>query len=40
MPNELAGTLRCHLQRLVREGQASVDEAGLRWTAIDEKGVK
>jgi glyoxylase-like metal-dependent hydrolase (beta-lactamase superfamily II) len=39
MPNELAGTLRCHLQRLVRGGEASVDEAGLRWTGIDEKGV-
>lgn len=38
MPNELAGTLRCHLERLVRNGEASVDEAGLRWTGIDEKG--
>ncbi len=38
MPNELAGSLRAHLQLLVREGRASEDAAGLRWTTTNEKG--
>jgi hypothetical protein len=38
MPNELAGSLRAHLQLLVREGRVSEDAAGLRWTTTNEKG--
>ena len=34
MPNELAGTLRAHLRKLVREGRASEDASGLNWTAV------
>ena len=35
MPNELAGSLRAHLQELVREGRAREDPSGLRWAAVD-----
>jgi glyoxylase-like metal-dependent hydrolase (beta-lactamase superfamily II) len=32
MPNELAGSLRAHLQDFVRQGRAQEDPSGLRWT--------
>jgi glyoxylase-like metal-dependent hydrolase (beta-lactamase superfamily II) len=34
MPNELAGTLRAHLRKLVRHGHASEDASGLHWSAV------
>lgn len=38
MPNELGGSLRAHLELLVRDGEAGVDAEGLHWTRIDERG--
>jgi glyoxylase-like metal-dependent hydrolase (beta-lactamase superfamily II) len=38
MPNELGGSLRAHLQLLVRNGEASVEADGLRWTSTTHKG--
>jgi glyoxylase-like metal-dependent hydrolase (beta-lactamase superfamily II) len=38
MPNELAGSLRAHLERMAREGIVVEDAAGLRWTSTNEKG--
>jgi glyoxylase-like metal-dependent hydrolase (beta-lactamase superfamily II) len=38
MPNELAGSLRAHLQVLVRQGRAMEDASGRRWTTTNEKG--
>lgn len=38
MPNELAGSLRAHLQVLVREGRAMEDASRQRWSTYDEKG--
>ena len=38
MPNELAGSLRAHLQLLVREGRAIEDASHMRWTTLNEKG--
>lgn len=34
MPNELAGSLRAHLQELARQGRAQEDPSGLRWTRV------
>jgi glyoxylase-like metal-dependent hydrolase (beta-lactamase superfamily II) len=34
MPNELAGTLRAHLDRLVGQGRARQDATGLIWTTV------
>jgi hypothetical protein len=32
LPNELASSLRAHLQELVHRGRARGDPSGLRWT--------
>lgn len=38
MPNELAGSLRAHLQVLVHDGRAIEDASQQRWTTPNEKG--
>lgn len=38
MPNELAGSLRAHLQVLVREGRVMEDASARHWTLTNEKG--
>ncbi len=38
MPNELAGSLRAHLQQLVRDDRATEDASGHRWSSPNEKG--
>lgn len=34
MANELGGTMRAHLQALVRQGHAREDAAGMHWTTV------
>jgi glyoxylase-like metal-dependent hydrolase (beta-lactamase superfamily II) len=37
MPNELAGSVRAHARRLVQQGRAIEDDAGMRWSIVNGK---